>query len=113
MSSESIARPDGPAGCGGTLEGSSDEVRLDDGIYQNNRLAARVLDGQVDLQAREIHFGEVYQSDSLLLPDECEYQNYRVLIHKVAFASRLDRETPHKGRVLRDVVAEILGYREQ
>ncbi len=110
MSSDTRIRPDGP---GSTPQAASEAARLDDGLYQNGRLVARVFDPQVDLQAREIHFAEAYQSDSLLLPDESEYQKYRILIQKVAFASKLDREAPHKGRILKGVVAEILGYREQ
>jgi len=31
----------------------------------------------------------------------------------VAYASRIDKEASHKGRILRGVVAEILGDREQ
>ena len=113
MSSEATARPNGPAEEAPPPQTPADATRLDDGIYQNNRLVARVLNARVDQQAREIRIDEVYHSDDLLMPDEFEYQKYRALIQKVVFASRVDREAPHKGRVLRGVVAEILGYREQ
>jgi hypothetical protein len=49
----------------------------------------------------------------LLLPEECEYQKYRLIIQRIEYASRIDKTAPQKGRVLRGVVAEILGYREQ
>jgi hypothetical protein len=87
-------------------------VRQDDAIYQNDQRVARTLEVEVDLEAREICFGELYESDPLLLPDECEYQKHRILIRKVSFASRVDKNAPHKGRVLRGVLAEILGSSE-
>ena len=86
--------------------------REEDGIYQNNRLVGRVLDARVDQDAREIHFGEIYGSDDLLLPEDCEFRNYRVLIQHVGYASKEERGAAHKGRVLREALAEILGFRE-
>jgi len=89
--------------------------RAEDTIYQGNppRQVARVLDPEVNWDAREIRFGEIYQSDDLVLPDECEFQKFRIMIQRVEFASRVDKGAPEKGRVLRGVVAEILGYCEQ
>ena len=87
--------------------------REDDAIYQNDRLVARVLDARVDQEAREIRFGEIFSSDDLLLPDDCEFRNYRILIQHVGFASKEERGEAHKGRVLRGAVAEILGFRNQ
>jgi len=89
--------------------------RAVEAIYQGNppRQVARVLNAEVNWDAKEIRFEEIYQSDDLVLADECEFQKYRVMIQRVAFASRVDRGAPDKGRVLRGVVAEILGYREQ
>ena len=82
-------------------------------IYQNGRLVARVLDADVDTEAKEIRFGEVYNSDELILADECEFQKYRILVQRVAYASKVSKEEPHKGRILRGVVADLLGFREQ
>jgi hypothetical protein len=87
--------------------------REDDGLYQNGRIVGRALDARVDREAREIHFGEIFNSDELLLPEDCEYRNYRVLIQHVGFATREERGEAHKGRVLKTVVAEILGFCEQ
>ncbi len=89
------------------------DSREDDALYQEGRLVARVLDARVDQEAREIHFGEIFDSDELLLPEDCEYRNYRVLIQHVGFATREERGAAHKGRVLKETVAEILGFREQ
>jgi len=84
-----------------------------DVIYQNGRVVARVAGPQVDREAREIRFAELYNSDELLLPDECEFQKYTIMVQRIAHATKVDKGAPHKGRVLRNVVAEILGYREQ
>ncbi len=84
-----------------------------DAIYQNGELVARVSGPQVDLEAKEIRFAEVYNSDDLVLPDECEFQRHVIMVQRIGFASRVEKAALHKGRVLRDVVAEILGYREQ
>lgn len=84
-----------------------------DAIYQGNRLVARVLDAEVDLEAKEIRIGEVFNSDELMIPDECEFQRFRILIQRIAYATKVDKAEPHKGRILRGVTADILGYREQ
>ncbi len=84
-----------------------------DAIYQDDRLVGRVVEAEVDLDAREIRFREIYQSDELLLPEECEYQKYKILIQRIAFATKIESGAAHKGRVLKSIVAEILGYREQ
>lgn len=82
-------------------------------VYRNNRLVARVVGPQVDLQAKEIRFSEVYNSDELLLPEECEFGKCRILIQRIADATKVSKEEPHKGRILRGVTADLLGYREQ
>ncbi len=87
--------------------------REPDAIYQNGRLVARVLGAEVDAAAKEIRFGEVYNSDELVLPDECEFQKYRIMILRVAYASKVSKEEPHKARILRGVVADLLGFCEQ
>ena len=85
----------------------------EDAIYQDGKVVARVLDPEVRSDAREIHFGEINTSDNLILPEECDFQKYRLMIQRIEYASRIDKNAPEKGRVLRGVVAEILGYREQ
>lgn len=87
--------------------------REQDGIYQEGKLVAHVIEPDVDLEAKEIHFGEIRDSDHLVMADECEFQKYRIMIQKVAFATKLDRRPGQKGRTLAGCTAEILGYREQ
>ena len=84
-----------------------------DAIYQDGKIVARVVEPEVRLDAREIHMAEINSSDNLILPEECEFQKYRLMIQRIEYASRIDKNAPEKGRVLRGVVAEILGYREQ
>ena len=54
------------------------EGREADAIYQDNRLVARVVDPQIDIEAKNVQFGELFQSDTLMLPDECEFQKYKI-----------------------------------
>ena len=89
------------------------EGREADAIYQDNRLVARVVDPQIDIEAKNVQFGELFQSDTLMLPDECEFQKYKILVQKIEDATKLDRKTPEKGRILRGVSADIVGYNEQ
>lgn len=88
-------------------------AREQNALYQGNRIVARVAEAEVDMDAKEVRMGEVFESDRLMIPEECEYQKYRVLIQRIGYATKVDRVSPHKGRILRNVVADILGYREQ
>jgi hypothetical protein len=94
-----------PAGQAGKYE--------EDAIYQDGKIVARVLGVEVRSSSSEVHFDEVNDSELLMLPEECEFQKYRLIVKRIEYASRIDKTAPHKGRVLRGVVAEILGYREQ
>jgi hypothetical protein len=87
--------------------------RAPDALYQGGRIVARVLEPEIDLHAKQIQFGEVYRSDELLLPEECEFQKYRIMVQTVGWAARIDHSDPTKGRVLKGVVADLLGYTEQ
>ena len=84
-----------------------------DRFGQEQRAVARVLEPEVDEAAQEVRFGEIYNSDDLVLSDECEFQKYRLLVRKIAYAAKIDREASHKGRVLRGVTARLVGTREQ
>jgi len=88
-------------------------IHEDDVIYQNGKIAARVIGAEVRPDNREVRFAELNSSDDLMLPEECEFQKYRLMIQRIEYASRLDKTAPEKGRVLRGVVAEVLGYTEQ
>lgn len=98
--------------------GTPPAPREPDGIYQwhrreGDRLVARVLGPEINETSKEIRFRELYNSDCLLLPEECEFQKYRILIRKVGDATKVSADVVQKGRILREVTAEILGYREQ
>ena len=87
-------------------------------IYQKNRYGkeravGRVADVEVDEKGKEILFGEISESDDLLLPDECEYQKWVILVRKIASAVAQDKANPQRGRVLKGVTAEIRGRLDQ
>lgn len=95
-------------------------VQRDPGaIYQYDRfgrelrIVGRVEGPVVDEAVQEVRFAEIYQSDDLVLADEFEFRKYRLQAKRIGFATRLDKEVPHKKRVLRDVTAKLLGYCEQ
>jgi hypothetical protein len=101
------------ANTGTSVEPGTSETRQDNALYQRGRRVAEVLDVRIDAQAREIHFGEIYGSDDLLIPEDCEFRAFRILIQKIGYASRQEAGAAHKGRVMKNVVADILGYRQQ
>lgn len=91
--------------------------REDDSLYQysnffGERRVARAVAPEIDEQSREIRFLELVESDKLLLPDECDFREFRIQIHTVEDAVKVDKEDPAKGRILRNVTAEIKGYLE-
>lgn len=86
--------------------------REPDVIYQKGKFAGRAVGVEVDEAGKEVRFSEIHNTDDLLLPDEFEFQKYILRVSKVAFASRILREAPQKGRVLKGVLAEVVGYRE-
>ena len=106
---------EGRTSAGGSTTGEKESAaaRQADSLYQNGRRVAGIVDARIDAQAREIHFDEVYQSDNLLIPEDCEFREYRILIQKVSFASRQQAGAADRGRVLKGVTAEILGYLQQ
>jgi hypothetical protein len=89
------------------------ESRDQDAIYQDGRVVARVAGLEIDMDAKELRISEIYNSDNLMIPEECEFQRFKIMIQRIAYASKIDKVEPHKGRILRGVTADILGYREQ
>ena len=81
----------------------------EDAIYQGGKVVARVVGANIRQESREVWFAEINSSDNLILPEECEFHNYRLMIQRIEYASRIDRQTPEKGRILRGVIAEVLG----
>lgn len=102
----------GPGG-GQQADFPASRNREQDAIYQNGKSVARVVEPEVDLESKEIRFDEILDSDHLVLADECEFQKYRIMIQKVAFAAKLDHRPGREGRTLAGCTAEILGYLEQ
>ncbi len=92
--------------------------RDDGAIYQwsfhhGDQQVARVVKPEVDEQAKEVRFMEITHSDLLSLPDECHFRKYKLEIDTVGDAVKVDKVEPDKGRILRQVTAQITGYVEQ
>src|SRR5947207_14272117 len=65
-----------------------------DAIYQKGKVVARVAGAELDREAREVRIDEVYQSDTLVIPEECEFQDLRIQIQRIQFASKIERGAP-------------------
>lgn len=100
-----MTEQNGPVAAGNTAEAS----RENDAIYQQGKLVARVSGPEVDAAAGVIRFAEISNSDELLLPDECEFRQYRIVVKKIEYATKVERAAAHKGRILQGVTAEIAG----
>lgn len=86
--------------------------REEDALYQKGQIVARATGAEIKEGTKEIRFEELYNSDDLLLPDPCEFQRYQILIRKIAYSTKVGKESAARGRVLGGVKAEILGYRQ-
>lgn len=87
-------------------------LREPNALYQRGKFAGRALACEVDEVGKEVRFDQIENTDDLLLADEFEFQKYNLIVRKVGYATKVSRESPHKGRILRGVVAEIVSYRE-
>lgn len=87
--------------------------REENALYQNGELVGRVVGPDIDEANRKIRFQEIHGADWLLIPDECEYQKYRIVIDKVEYATKESQEAVQKGRILRDIEADITSFGEQ
>ncbi len=88
-------------------------TREENALYQQGKVVGRVVDPEIDEANRKIRFKEINGSDTLLIPDECEYQKYRIVIDKVASATKEGAEALQKGRILREIEADITSFGEQ
>lgn len=84
--------------------------RESDGIYQKGKRVARAKEPEIDEVGKEVRFTELYDSDDLLLPEECEFRKYVLIVRRITYATKETRAD--RQRILRGVVAEIVGYRQ-
>jgi hypothetical protein len=91
-------------------KGAAPDPRQADALYQRGRIVGRTFEPEIDLEAKEIRFGEIANSDDLMIPEECEFQSYRILIQRISYATKIQRGEEHKGRVLRGVICDLLGF---
>lgn len=81
-----------------------------DAVYQNGKPVARVKEAEIDEAGKEVRFAELYKSDDLMLPVECEFRKFTLIVRRIGYASK--ENDASRSRTLRGVVAEIVGYRE-
>jgi hypothetical protein len=79
-------------------------------IYQRGKVVARVAEAEIDEAGKEVRFSQITDHDELRLPDECEFQKYVLVVRRIAHATK--EKTATRERILRGVVAAIVGYRE-
>lgn len=97
----------------GAAKPAGSPSRESDALYQKGKVVARIVEPEINPDGKEFRFGEISNSDELMIPEECEFREFRILIQKIAYATKIQRGEEHKGRVLRGVVADLLGWREQ
>lgn len=97
----------------GERNSAAGEGREADAIYQHNRIVAQTEGGEVSTDGKSIFFHEIYRSENLLLPDECEFREYRIVIKKIGYATKVEGHSLEKGRILQSVSAEVVGLRQQ
>jgi hypothetical protein len=85
--------------------------REPDAIYQKGKLVARVLEPEINEAGKEVRFTQVIDQEDLSLPDECEFRKYILMVRRVSYATK--ERSERRERVLKGVVAEIVGYWEQ
>ena len=49
---------------------------------------ARTLGVEIRSSSSEIHFDEINDSELLMLPEECEFQKYRLIVKKIEYAAQ-------------------------
>ena len=83
-------------------------VREPDGIYQQDKLVARVNGAKIDEANKSAFFQEIYQSNTLDLNQPFTYQHYKLRF--VSFKTFAGVTMPHieKGQVMTEVKCEIL-----
>lgn len=105
-----MATQEHPAGADGLAASQKNGAtgREDDAIYQKDAVVGRAQGAEIEPEPGTIHFAEIHNSDTLLLPDECEFRGRKIVIKKIGYSTYIDRQSHDKGRVLQDVVAKIL-----
>ncbi len=86
-------------------------TRETDALYQDRKLVARVEKAVVDEKATAVRFDEIHTSNQLDLQREFEFQKWRLRYRDAQAIIGLDTSAPHKGRIIREAVCEIVGER--
>lgn len=83
-----------------------------DAIYQAGKIVARVSGIKIDHGNRKILFDEVYNSQTLNLEAEFEFQKWRLKFLGAESITSFDTSQPHKGQIITQAVCDLLGARK-
>ena len=83
-----------------------------DAIYQTGKIVARVSGIKIDQGNHKILFEEVYNSQTLDLEAEFEFEKWRLKFVGAESIIGLDTSQPQKGQIISQAVCELLGVRK-
>jgi hypothetical protein len=83
-----------------------------DAIYQTGKIVARVSSIKIDKGNHKILFEEIYNSQTLNLEAEFEFQKWRLKFLGAESITSLDTSQPHKGQIITQAVCDLLGARK-
>jgi len=83
-----------------------------DAIYQTGKIVARVSGVKIDQGNHKIFFEEAYNSQTLNLEAEFEFQKWRLKFLGAESITSLDTSQPQKGQIITQAVCNLLGIRE-
>jgi hypothetical protein len=81
------------------------------GLYQGGEVVAKVSGSKVDEDKHVVLFDEVYESNSLKLDEEFEFQKWRLRFKSADKIDGLNSSQPQKGRIMSKVLCTIIGPR--
>ncbi len=81
-------------------------------IYQSGKIVARVSGVKIDRHNHKIFFEEVYNSQTLNLEAEFEFQKWRLKFLGAELIISLDTSQPQKDQIITQAVCDLLSTRE-
>ena len=85
--------------------------REKDSIYQDGKIVAKIIEGKINQQNNAYFFKEIYNSNNLNLEKEFEFQKFKLKHKRHESGTYLDVTQPHKGKIIENVICEIIGER--
>jgi len=86
-------------------------TREQDAIYQNDKIVARLGNGEFKKENKTIYFNQLEYSNELNLDEIFEFQKYILQFISYKAMIQLDSSQSHKGRILKGVSCRIIDLR--